>query len=100
MAHGDLQAAIENAVKRSLAPAPLQAVDIELGHDSDDDEALFVTVTLPAGTPLVGGEKYAAAMIAVSNLLLDAGDQRIPYVRLHHVGELEPDEGEGMLAAR
>ncbi|HEX4768857.1 MAG TPA: hypothetical protein VH414_21540 [Lichenihabitans sp.] len=89
----DVNTVIEQAVRTSLAPVDVASVHIVLGHDVDDDEAIFVTVNLPPSTPLVGGEKYLEAMASVSAALLQMGDKRYPYVSLHYEGELDADEG-------
>lgn len=90
----DMQTVIEQAVRTSLAPVNIGSVHVVLGHDIDDEEAIFVTVNLPPSTPFVGGEKYLEAMTSVSAALLNIGDKRYPYVSLHYEGELDADEGE------
>lgn len=77
----DLQAIIEQAITTRFAPLPIARVDVEPRDDNNDEEALFITVTLPAGTGLVPGHKLVAAISAASNALLKQGDRRFPYVR-------------------
>ena len=93
----DLQAVIERAVRSALQPMRVDMIDVEERQDSIDEDAVYITVNLPPSTPLLGGEKYLSAMTAVSDALLEAGDRRFPYLRLHHEGEdmaVEPDRGE------
>ncbi len=95
-----LQASIEQAVRTSLAPVPFRSVAIEHGHDDYAEGALFIPVMVPPRSPLAGGRRYMDAMAAVSDILVDAGDGRIPYVRLHHTGEPDADEGERLASMR
>ena len=91
---GDLDNVIESAVRKALDPIPVEAITVEQRLDSGDEEALYVAVTLPIGTPLVGGQRYIATMTAVSAALIAIGEQRFPYVRLNRVGEEVAEESD------
>lgn len=78
---------IENSLRAALLPVPVDAISIEERQDQAGEDALFVTATLPTDTPLVGGKRYLAAMAAVSDALIAAGEQRFPYVHLTRNGE-------------
>ncbi len=88
----DLDGLIETAVRKALAPVPVEAVAVEGRRNSADEEALYVLVTLPSDTPLVGGRLYIGAMTAVSDALIAVGEQRFPYLRLSRSGEETAEE--------
>ena len=83
----ELNRLIETAVRDALDPVTVESIAIERRLDSTDEEALYVVVTLPTGTPLVGGKRYIGAMTAVSDALIAVGEQRFPYLRLSRAGE-------------
>ena len=89
---GELERVIENAVRKALHPVSVESVAVEHRRDHADEEALYVVVTLPTGTPPVGGRRYMGAMTAVSDALIAIGEQRFPYVRLNRAGEEMADE--------
>lgn len=90
----DLQNVIEQAIAPELAPLPIARVDVEERDDHNDEEALFVTVMLPAGTGLVPGHKLVAAISAASDALLKQGDRRFPYLRTVRADDpIGEDEG-------
>ena len=88
---GELERIIETAVRKALHPVSVESVAVEHRRDSADEEALYVVVTLPTGTPSVGGRRYMGAM-TVSDALIEIGEQRFPYVRLNRAGEEMADE--------
>lgn len=90
----DIKAVIGTAVQAALGSIPVEAIEIEQRLDSVDEDALYITVTLPPSTPLLGGKTYLGAMTAVSDALLGIGDRRFPYLRLHHAGEETAMESE------
>ena len=91
---GDLERIIETAVREALLRVSVESVAVEHRRDSADEEALYVVVTLPTGTPSVGGRRYIGAMTAVSDALIAIGEQRFPYVRLNRAGEEMADESD------
>ena len=91
---GDLNGLIESAVRNALAPVPVVSVAVEGRRNSADEEALYVLVTLPSDTPLVGGQRYIGAMTAVSDALIAIGEQRFPYLRLSRSGEETAEESD------
>lgn len=94
----DPRPVIERTLRAALHLVPVDAIDIASGRDHADEEALFIVVELPPSTPLVGGEKYLAAMTGVSDALLKLGDSRFPYIRLDHVEEQDAQEFDGVKA--
>ena len=91
----DLQTVIEHAVRTALAPVAVDAVHVAARPDHSEEDALYVTATLPEGTPLVGGKRYVDAMTALSHALMAAGEYRFPYLRLDRVGEELSEESIG-----
>ncbi len=87
-----LDSVIETAVRQALDPVPVEAISVEQRRDSADEDALYVVVTLPTGTPLVGGERYIGAMTGVSDALIAIGERRFPYIRLDRAGEETAEE--------
>ena len=83
---------IEDTLRAALLPVAVDAIDIEERQNQVGEDALYVTVTLPTDTPLVGGKRYLAAMTAVSEALIAVGEQRFPYVRLTRNGEETAEE--------
>ena len=95
----DLRPAIESALENALRPALIAHVDIVPKHNHVDEDALYIVAELASTEERVGGERYLAAMTAVSDALYAIGDSRSSYVRIRYLGEESADEGEADGAA-
>ena len=90
----DLHRLVETAVRKALKPVPVESVAIEGRPNNADEDALYILVTLPIDTPLIGGQRYIGAMTAVSDALIAVGEQRFPYLRLSRAGEQTAEESD------
>ena len=90
----ELDSLIEVAVRNALDPVTVESVAIEHRRNNADEDALYVLVTLPIDTPLIGGQRYISAMTAVSDALIAVGEQRFPYLRLSRAGEETAEESD------
>lgn len=82
---------IEDVLREILGPHGFDHAEIQVGFDHDGNEALFIDAILKPKSPLVEGRTYRGALGALSKALLGNGEQRFPYLRLHHA-DAEPAE--------
>lgn len=85
-----LKSVIDHAVRERLAPVVVEDVLVDPRRDSNDEDAIFVTVEVASETPVLQGDTMIAAMVAVSDALQEHGETRFPYLMVHRAGELLP----------
>lgn len=89
-----LKSVIDHAVRARLAPVVVEDVLVDPRRDSNDEDAIFVTVEVAPETPVLPGDMTIATMVAVSDALQEHGETRFPYLMIHRAGELLPIEGQ------
>lgn len=87
-----LKSVIDHAVRARLAPVVVEDVLVDPRRDSNDEDAIFVTVEVASETPVLEGDTMIATMVAVSDALQEHGETRFPYLMIHRAGELSPIE--------
>ena len=81
----------KQALEPRLAPFGLESVEVSPYKDWVGEDALTVTARLRPDGPVIPGAISADAMGALSDALLDHGEERFPYLRFDHQ-EDEPIE--------
>lgn len=84
--------AIERALRTTLGPHGLDHVESKVGFDHDGDPALFVHAILAPNSPLVPGEVYAAANVALNETLNQRGDREFVYLQIQHPDDERPED--------
>jgi hypothetical protein len=79
----------ERVLRPELEAFGLERIVVKEGLDNSDDPALFVDAFLRAGSPPLRGELSSHVHHALSKSLLEAGENRFPYLRVRH-----PDDEE------
>ena len=87
-----LKSVIDHAVREQLAPVVVEDVLVNPRRDSNDEDAIFVTVKVALQTPVLQGDAMIAAVVAVSDALQRPGETRFPYLMIHRTGEVSPIE--------
>jgi hypothetical protein len=88
---------IEKVLRKELGSFGLDHVELKAGRDHDGDPAVFVTAVLPPKSPPMPGDISAAASLAIANLMVGAGDERLSYLYIQRPDDERPvEESQGM----
>jgi hypothetical protein len=91
MTKAEIRDLAERVLRSELGSLGLDRIDIREDLDNSDDPALFVDAFLKAGSPPVAGEVSTHVHHALSRKLLEAGENRFPYLRVRHPDDEEPE---------
>ena len=81
MIKAEIRELAERVLRSELGSLGLDRIDVREDRDYADDPALFVDAFLKAGSPPVAGEVSTRVHHALSRKLLEAGEDRFPYLR-------------------
>jgi hypothetical protein len=88
---------IEKVLRKELGSYGLDHVELKAGRDHDGDLAVFVMAVLPPKSPPMPGDISAAASLAIANLMVGAGDERLSYLYIQRPDDERPvEESQGM----
>jgi hypothetical protein len=91
MIKAEIRELAERVLRSELGSLGLDRIDLREDRDYADDPALFVDAFLKAGSPPVAGEVPTRVHHALSRKLLEAGEDRSPYLRVRHPDDEEPE---------
>ena len=91
MIKAEIRELAERVLRSELGSVSLDRIDVREDRDYADDPAHFVDAFLKAGSPPVAGEVSTRVHHALSRKLLEAGEDRFPYLRVRHPDYEEPE---------
>ncbi len=84
MTEEEVRTASDGILRRMLADRGYDRVEVIAALDHDDLPALFITAVLKPRSPLVRGADFSAVLTDISQMLLERGERRFPYLQLSH----------------
>ena len=84
MTTSDVIAIADRVLHAKLSTLGLDHVEISFGLDSSEVPTLLVEAIMKPGVPPVGGSMVSALHSELSQILLSAGEERFPYLRVRY----------------
>ena len=76
----DAKRAVQKAIRGILAETKIEEINVGFREDHTGAPALFVTVSLKSGQASPSGTKLIDSIKAMTDSLLEIGDDRFPYL--------------------
>lgn len=91
MTKAEVRELAERVLRSELGSLGLDRIVVREDRDNADDPSLFVDAFLKAGSPPVAVEISTRVHHTLSRKLLEAGEDRFPYLRVRHPDDEEPE---------
>ncbi len=93
MKDAEIQAIADNVLRARLGRFGFQRVEVRSGVDYSNDPAVYIDAVLGEGAPALEPDTLMDANVALSNALLEKGEERFPYLYMKRLGDDDrPDE--------
>lgn len=91
----EIQAIADNVLRGRLGRFGFQRVEVRSGFDHSNEPAVYIDAVLGEGAPALEPDTLMDANVALSNALLEKGEDRFPYLYMKRLGDDDrPDDAD------
>lgn len=87
----EVRAIAQDVLGRKLKDFGFDRAEAKSGPDQDGDPALFITLVMKPGVPVIPGRSLSDAHLAFDDYLKARADERFAYFHFKWLGEEVPD---------
>lgn len=83
----EIQVIADRVLRSQLGRFGYQRAEVRSGHDYSDEPAVYIDAVLGEGAPSLEQNTLMDAHLALSNALLEKGEERFPYLQTKRLGD-------------
>lgn len=92
MNDAQIEAVADRVLRAELGRFGYERTEVRSGFDHSDEPAVYVYAVLGMDAPPLEGDAFIKAHSALNRALLDAGEERFPYLRTKRLGDEPPED--------
>ncbi|MGJ0506625.1 MAG: hypothetical protein ACR652_05710 [Methylocystis sp.] len=92
MNDSEIQALADSVLRTRLGRFGFQRAEVRSGVDYSNDPAVYVDAVLGEGAPSLEPDTLMNAHLALSDALLEKGEERFPYLQTKRLGDNDRPE--------
>lgn len=83
----EIKAIADRVLRSQLAQFRFEGVEVRSGLDYSNEPAIYIDAVLGEGAPSLEPNTLMDAHLALSNALLEKGEERFPYLQTKRLGD-------------